>query len=98
MHELQRMVGGWLEAVPGFSSIEHGGEVHRCVALCNEEGKLDYSTYPGHDKRRQPLPFNEFATGLWAAAVNGNPLSVMPDALAGTVVILFGDEEFMGAL
>jgi hypothetical protein len=98
MHELQRMVGGWLEAVPGFSSIMHGGQLHHCFALCNEEGKLDRSTFPGQTSRRGPLPPNEIATALYQAAAARNPLSVFPDILLGTVVVLFGDQEFMEAL
>lgn len=53
-----------------------------CIAYCNEEGKL-------HD-----LEVNIPATKLWSLAVGRQP----GDVLVGDVVILQGDDEFMGAL
>jgi len=53
-----------------------------CVAFCNEEGKLD------------ELPFNPLATAAWYRAAR----QPMGDELVGTVVVVFGDEEFMEAL
>lgn len=46
---LQNAVGGFIEVVPHFDSFEG----KRCVAFCNEEGKL------------RNLPLNAEATGLW---------------------------------
>jgi len=88
---LQTTVGGYLEKVPHFNSIEYQGAVRRCVALCNEEGKLD---------RPSPLPRNLLADQYWAQAMQRdygvrNP---MPDYLVGNIVILFGDPEFMESL
>lgn len=56
-----------------------------CVAFCNEEGKIFN------------LEVNESATALWAESMNrqGMPLG---DVLMGTVVIITGDDELMGAL
>ena len=88
---LQKAVGGWLEKVPYFNSIEYDGAVHRCAALCNEEGKLDRPT---------PLPRNPAATDYWAQAMKRDHgvASPMPDYLVGNIVVLFGDDEFMDAL
>lgn len=83
-------VEGDLELVPGFDSI--GGR--RCVAFCNEHGKLDHVN----------LPMNETATALWETALN-NRRSTLRDAyggsidwLVGPVLVLYGDDEFMAEL
>jgi hypothetical protein len=86
--------GGWLEKVPGFESIEVDNSVHPCVALCDEDGK------------RKQLQVNEAATGLWHQALlrlGGHPGLVTPygtlaDYLVGSIVILYGDDEFMESL
>jgi hypothetical protein len=41
VRELDVVVGGPFEQIPAFFSIEHGGEVHRCVAfaLRNRAGR-----------------------------------------------------------
>jgi hypothetical protein len=57
----------------------------RCEVLCNEEGKL------------RGLPRNPVATSLWAEAAGIAP-GRMPDELVGAVVILTGDDEFLGSL
>jgi len=92
---LQEAVGGYIEAVPLFHTIERDGKVHNCVVMCNEEGKL---------ARPQPLPVNESATLLWDTAIrrtgrgslfsDGKPA----DVLVGNIVVLYGDNEFMEAL
>jgi hypothetical protein len=46
---LQNAVGGYIEIVPLFYTYNS----HRCVAFCNEEGKL------------KGLPYNPVATALW---------------------------------
>lgn len=55
--EVRALVGGELAPVPGFFSIEHDGAVHRCVALCDGDGK------------RKGLPLNRAATVLWDSAL-----------------------------
>jgi len=65
------------------------GDIVRCVAFCTKEGKLDN------------LPFNGNATMLWQMALRRarpDDPSFFPDYLVGTVVVLFGDDEFMQAL
>jgi hypothetical protein len=86
--ELQRLLnGGYLERVPGFTSIAHGGEAHRCVAFCDEDGKM------------KGLPVNHYATILWKfACVRIRPEETPPDRLCGPVLIIYGDDELMSKL
>lgn len=92
---IKGVIGGWLEYVSGFNTIEIEDDVFHCVAYCNEEGKLQ-----GQD-------INVAATHAWDKALrrgdmhpngilgsDGNPI----DVLVGSVIVLFGDEEFMAAL
>jgi hypothetical protein len=83
--ELRALVGGDLEPVPGFFSIEHEGAVRRCVAFCDADGK------------RKGLPLNMTATILWHYALRremGIGLirrdGKRADDLVGPVSILFG--------
>lgn len=55
----------------------------RCVAFCHEEGKL------------QKLPFNPIATALWVISLKRH---IMNDYLAGTVVVITGDDELLASL
>lgn len=80
----QGHVGGYIEAIPGFDSVQLGGLVHRCVAFCNETGKLD------------GLPINVEATQAWADALGGPPR--MTDVLVGPVLVIWGDQELMDEL
>src|SRR5262245_51999273 len=89
VHEL---VGGHFELVPYFMSIAPIPslgitEPHRCVALGHGDGKR-----PGSE-----LPRNRFADLLWFGAWRrANPgTSPVPDYLVGTIVVIFGDREFM---
>jgi hypothetical protein len=85
---VQREVGGWLEQVPHFKSIDYRGTVQTCVAFCNEEGKLN------------KLPVNDAATRMWAAALKRQGLDIrqVNDVLVGTIVVVFGDQELMNEL
>jgi len=79
--------GGHLEVVPYFSTIQHGQQRHRCVAFCDEEGKLD------------GLSFNKVATQHWDHAMRiSQGCNASPDYLVGDIAVVFGDEEFMEAL
>ena len=98
LHEMQRVVGGWLETIPGFTTIERDGRICHCYALANEEGRLAYSTFPGQTARREPLEANVQATALWADAQRRNPLPVATDVLVGPILIFIGDREFMQSL
>jgi hypothetical protein len=86
--------GGYIELVPGFDTIEQKpGEVVKCVAFCDEEGKLN------------GLPANTYATILWDKALrrHGGPGLLQRDGtavdvLVGPIAIVIGDDEFMEAL
>lgn len=84
---LQGAVGGHIEAVPGWNTVEHDGLTRECVAFCNEEGKL------------MSLPLNVQATFLWHRALPPpglmKPDGSTADVLVGTIIVLYGDAEFM---
>lgn len=75
LEKLQQMTGGYIERIPMFDEYE--GE--RCIALCDEEGKL---------KGQQT---NVQATQLWYEQPRMRGLPAAPrDRLVGAVVILTG--------
>lgn len=87
---LKEQVNGYIQLIPLFQKIKIGGIEHECIAYCNEEGKLNL------------LPFNRTATELWDAsikAINRGTLrdneGKYHDVLVGSIVVVFGDEEFM---
>jgi hypothetical protein len=86
---LQKIVGGSIEAVPYFDTIERGGAIVSCVAFCNEDGKFT------------GLAVNADATALWDAALARQCLSRFDevgrakDYLVGAIAVVFGDEAFM---
>ena len=82
---LQWIVGGYIEVVPYLEQCIYNGKVRKCVAFCNEEGKV-------HD-----LPVNERATRLLHA--QQRRAGMQPhDVLVGDIAIVFGDAEFMRSL
>jgi hypothetical protein len=88
--ELHKHVGGPLETVPYFNWVKWPTisiSRHKCVAFCNEDGK------------RLNLPRNHPAEKMWLDALQraGMPTEI-DDYLVGTVVVLFGDKQFMEAL
>jgi hypothetical protein len=93
LEEVQAVVGGDLQVVPGFRTIRYGAVVMDCFALCNANGK------------HKGLAMNDLATIAWKEALQRAVEAglwrseVMPtDPLVGTVAVLFGDREFMDAL
>jgi hypothetical protein len=96
LQELQAAIGGgYLELVPGFTSIAQWGKFFprrrlRCVAFVDEHGKLDHKN----------LPFNPAATLLWEDAEHRvrDEHGDYVDYLVGPVLVLFGDDEFMESL
>jgi len=91
--EVQAVVGGDLQAVPGFRSIRYGNMVMDCIALCDANGNLEN------------LAINNLATIAWKEALRRAVdaglwrSELMPTGpLVGTVAVLFGDREFMDAL
>lgn len=83
LEEVERVIGGRPETVAGFLSIEHGGIVHRCVALADR------------DARAKNAPLNVSATLLWDSALRRDfGITLMraqgrADALFGSVAVLF---------
>ena len=85
---LHEIVDGYLELVPMFNSIKVNGEWRRCVAFCNEHGKLN------------ALPFNTHATAFWLEAImrDRGDAPVIGDYLVGPVAVVMGDDDFMAQL
>lgn len=86
--DLQAAVGGYIEIVPHFDTIELAGKLHRCVVFCDEDGK------------RKRLPRNHHADRLWSEALitAGKADSPAPDFLVGPIAVVTGDDEFMAEL
>jgi len=96
LDDLQDAVEGFIEVVPYFFSIddpEVGARV-RCVAFCNEDGKLEAQ------------PYNLAAQSLWQDALDAFFADALDkgrhvgnnDRLVGPVAIVTGDDEFLAAL
>jgi len=93
LEEVQAVIGGDLQVVPGFRTIRYGNMVMDCVALCDANGK------------RKGLAMNHLATIAWKEALRRAVEAglwrseVTPtDPLVGSVAVLFGGPEFMDAL
>lgn len=89
LEELQAAVGGgYIEMVPHFVLLPDTirSNPTRCVAYCNEDGK------------GLGLETNLLATAMWMASCAATIGRLTDDYLAGPVVVLFGDAEFMEAL
>jgi len=86
---LRQAVGGEIEDVPGFNSIFYDGDLHRCVAFCNERGK-DLG-----------LPQNAWGTALWHSALRHQGYErglrredgTVADRLVGNVVIVLEEKR-----
>src|SRR5262245_9584550 len=78
--------GGYIEAIPFFDTVDiNGGDgVQRCVAFCNEHGKLN------------GLPFNPTADFLYKQALDRAGIKLR-DMLVGSVVVIVGDDELLAA-
>src|SRR3954469_18068193 len=76
---LSEAVEGPIEVVPYFDQLGQD----RCVAFCNEEGKLQY---------REP---NYLAHSLWELAVGRK---ITTDLLVVPICIITGDHAFLEAL
>ncbi len=89
---LHDLVGGYLELVPYFRTVEtENGGIAPCVAFCNEDGK--------DDRQHPPLPFNPRATQMWANCLKRTfGFGPEPDYLVGTIVVIYGDRKFLEAL
>jgi hypothetical protein len=91
--ELREGVGGSVEQVPMFETIDRHGAVCDCVAFCEEDGKA------------KGRAVNAVATMLWDLALRraqiGNGLrdseGRVRDYLAGDVIVVVGDAELLAA-
>jgi len=98
---LQAVVGGYIEAVPDWGTIEIDGKVFPCVVYCNEEGKLTEGMLVNHratilwDQALRRVVHDgkpAYPNGLLRA--DGNPI----DMLLGPIIVVTGDPEFMRSL
>jgi hypothetical protein len=86
--------GGYLEAVPHFTTINPDkGPLRKCVAFVDEEGKLAH----------KHLPPNAVATKFWEESLNRLGVSLyengqMLDFLVGPCVVIWGNEPLMRKL
>ena len=83
--ELQKAVGGYIEAVPYFSEYVGVKERHPAFMFCNEEGKMN---------RLEP---NMRANAIWATCQAAQGIQIA-DQLVGDCVMLWGDPEFMESI
>jgi hypothetical protein len=89
LEELQAAVEGYIEIVPFFNTLAFEGIVWNCITFCNEYGKIN------------DLPMNRRATSSWEMALNrcgktlSGPGARLADHLVGSIVVIFGDKEFM---
>lgn len=79
----EKLDGATLECVPYFDQIKLDRKVYAAVAFCDDEHK------------QKQLPFNQFATALWRDCPSYQAHYITDDYLAGPVVVLIGDDEFM---
>lgn len=82
LRELRESVGGDIELIPCFNEIVIDGTKWKCVAFCNEHGKLNR------------LPMNNQATEMWWNTMK----FVTDDYLVGDIAVVYGDETFMQKL
>jgi hypothetical protein len=78
----QKAVGGYIELIPYFNTIEWEGVLHQCFAFCDEQGKL------------KGKELNTPAIVLWKLALD-RANRRMNDHLVGTIAIVWGDRKFM---
>lgn len=83
---LQAHVKGNIELIPLFDTIVINNELCKCVAFCNEEGKL------------QDLEVNATATSMWASAMLKSGHMLAGDMLVGNVAVVIGDNELLEAM
>jgi Domain of unknown function (DUF3846) len=79
LEQLQKGAGGHIEVVPYFNTFAE----RKCIAFCNEEGKLHGYQYNIHAQK------------LWEKAY-GKEITV--DYLVGPIVVIVGSESFLAQL
>jgi hypothetical protein len=105
LETVEGILGGPLTTVDFISEIEHQGEVYPCVAFCNEKRGQGLDTSSCIDFAKElGLDINTLATILLRKErlrYFGDPPPQRPRddaALFGSVVVLFGDPDFMQAM
>jgi hypothetical protein len=83
---LEQAIGGPLEQVYGFNSIERSGALSGCIAFANADRHLA-------DKQFRFM-LNDPATALWQQSLQRDKHDAA-HTLTGNVVVLTGDGEFL---
>ena len=83
---LEQAIGGPLEQVAGFNSIERSGKLSGCITFANADRHFA-------DKQFR-LMLNEPATELWQRSLQRDKRDTAY-MLTGNVVVLTGDGEFL---
>jgi hypothetical protein len=83
---VQEAVGGFIELVPGFNTIETERGLEPCLAFVNEEGKLD------DRPQTKNMTLNLVGTVLLRRAIGRGRHPYFPDQLVGPVAIITGAE------
>ena len=83
LEHLQKAVGGSIQLIPYFNTIRIDGATHKCVAFCDEEGKLSAKS------------LNRMAQVFWELAA---PSVARHDRLVGSIVVVWGDNNLMSEL
>src|SRR5262245_54917369 len=90
---LKAVIGAGFEQVAGFTSVAYENAIVDCIALCDKDGKA------------KGFAVNNAATNAWDRALRRTGFDgllrangLLADWLAGPVVVLLGDDEFMAAL
>ena len=79
VRRLQMLVGGYIELVPYWETFR------------DKDGRsCPCRAFCNENAKLEGLPVNELATTVWHAEAG-----LMPDYLAGVVVVVFGTEQFL---
>lgn len=102
LKSLQDAVGGWLEAVPYFETLDpndfHGSpELRSRLEDDGAVGPIRCFAYCNEEGKLHNLPVNMAATALWRQAQK-RAGTFLGDVLVGDVVILFGNPEWVAEL
>src|SRR5262245_35155902 len=81
---LHQIIGGEIEALPGFDTIEHNRAFYQCIAFCE------------CDAERRGALINSWATSLWHIALRRKGLDglrrqdrTIADWLSGKVAVVY---------
>ncbi|QIV65846.1 DUF3846 domain-containing protein [Mesorhizobium phage Cp1R7A-A1] len=83
LRAFQTAVGGDIQVIPYCELFEHKDIIRKCIALCDEEGKL------------KGKPVNRTATAMWHRGLAERLGAFRMDVLVGDIAFVFGDPEIM---